>query len=154
MSIILLCLGIGLVAGLRSMLAPAVVSWAGYLGWLQLGESGLHFMASPISVAVFSVLALGELIADKLPFIPRRTEPGPLVVRLLTGGLSGACLGWSATQSYTTGAAAGAIGAIIGAFAGYHLRRRLTTRAGIKDFFVALPEDLLALALAWFLVSR
>lgn len=153
MNIILLCLGIGLVAGMRSMLAPAVVSWAAYLGWLDLAESGLRFMASPISVAVFSLLALGELIADKLPFIPSRTEPGPVVVRLLSGGLSGACLGWSATQSWMNGAAAGAIGAIIGAFAGYHIRRRLTTGAGMKDFFVALPEDLIALVLACFLVS-
>ncbi|MEP6822687.1 MAG: DUF4126 family protein [Chthoniobacterales bacterium] len=154
MNIIFLCLGIGFVAGLRSMLAPAVVSWAAYLGWLHLGDSGLRFMASPISVAAFSLLALGELIADKLPFIPKRTEPGPLVVRLVSGGLSGACLGWSANQSWTSGAAAGAIGAIIGAFAGYHLRRRLTLGAGLKDFCVALPEDLLAIALACYLVSR
>lgn len=154
MNIIFLSLGIGLVAGMRSMLAPAVVSWATCLGWLQLAESGLRFMASPVSVAVFSLLALGELIADKLPFIPRRTEPGPLIVRLLSGGLSGASLAWAGTQSWMSGAAAGAVGAILGAFAAYHLRRRLTTGAGIKDFFVALPEDLIAIALACFLVSR
>ena len=154
MNIILLCLGIGLVAGMRSMLAPAVVAWAAYFGWLQLGESSLHFMASPISVAVFSLLALGELIADKLPFIPRRTEPGPLVVRILSGGLSGACVSAAASQSWMIGAAAGAIGAIIGAFIGYHLRRRLTVGAGTKDFLVALPEDLVAIALACFVVFR
>ena len=154
MNIILLCLGIGLVAGMRSMLAPAVVSWAAYFGWLPLGESSLHFMASPISVALFSLLALGELMADKLPFIPRRTEAGPLVVRLLSGGLSGACLSAASTQTWMIGAAAGAIGAVIGAFAAYHLRRRLTVGAGMKDFLVALPEDLIAIALACFLVSR
>ncbi len=154
MNIIVLAWGIGLVAGMRSMLAPAAVSWAAYFGALHLDHSAFAFIASPIAVAVFSILALGELIADKLPFVPRRTEIGPLCVRMISGGFCGAGLCASTPQAWIGGAVAGALGAVIGAFAGYEIRQRLTTGGGMKDFFVALPEDLIAIALACFLVSR
>ena len=76
-------------------------------------------------------------------------------MRILTGGLSGACLSVILNQpSLFTGATLGAIGAIIGAFAGYEIRRRLVSSLNIKDIFVALFEDLIAIGLALFLVSR
>jgi uncharacterized membrane protein len=80
------------VAGLRSLTAPAVVAWGAHLGWLNLHGSPLAFMGSTAAVTIFSLLALGELIADKLPMIPKRTAPGPLLARVVTGGLCGACL--------------------------------------------------------------
>ena len=70
--------GIGVVAGLRSLTAPAAVSWAVFLGWISLKNSPLAFMGSIAAVATFSLLALGELIADLLPGIPKRTAPRPL----------------------------------------------------------------------------
>ena len=36
---VLLVFSIGVVAGLRSLTAPAVVAWAAYLGWLNLHGS-------------------------------------------------------------------------------------------------------------------
>jgi uncharacterized membrane protein len=48
----------------------------------------------------------------------------------------------------------GAIGAVIGAFVGYEIRKRLVTQLKVPDFFIALPEDLIAISLALFLVSR
>lgn len=53
--------GIGIVAGLRSLTAPAAVSWAAHLGWLNLRGSSLSFMGSTLAVAIFSILAIGEL---------------------------------------------------------------------------------------------
>ena len=79
-------------AGLRSLTAPAVVAWGAHLNWLNLHGSALAFMGSTTAVAILSVLAIGELIADKLPMIPKRTAPVPLVARVVTGGLCGACL--------------------------------------------------------------
>lgn len=146
--------GIGVVAGLRSLTAPAAVSWAAYLGWLNLQGSPLAFMGSIVTVAISSLLALGELAADLSPRIPRRTTPGPLVGRLLMGGLCGASLCASARQSLLTGALLGALGGLIGAFAGYELRRRLVAGWNIRDVFVALTEDVIAIGLAWFLVTR
>ena len=77
--VFVLALGIGIVAGLRSLTAPAVVAWGAHLGWLNLHGSPLAFMGSTTAVAVFSLLAIGELIADKLPMTPKRTAPAPLI---------------------------------------------------------------------------
>jgi uncharacterized membrane protein len=146
--------GIGVVAGLRSLMAPAVVSWAAHLGWLKLHGSPLAFMGSTLAVAIFSLLAIGELIADKLPKTPKRTTPAPLFARILMGGLCGACLYASANQSLFVGALFGGIGGVIGAFGGYEIRRRLGNKLNVKDIFIALCEDLIAIGLACFLVSR
>ena len=144
---------IGFVAGLRSMTAPAAVSWAAHLGWLQLQGSPLAFMGSTAAVAIFSLLALAELVADKLPRTPNRTTPGPLMARMVMGGLCGACLGVSTDQSWLAGAVAGSIGAVIGAFVGYEARRRLVSGLKVKDVVIALSEDLVAIALAYLIVS-
>jgi uncharacterized membrane protein len=111
-------------------------------------------MGSIVTVVISSLLAIGELGADLSPRIPRRTAPGPLLGRLLMGGLCGACLCVSAGQSVSTGAVLGALGGVIGAFAGYELRRRLVVGLNIRDIFVALTEDAIAIGLACFLVTR
>jgi uncharacterized membrane protein len=149
-----LAIGIGIVAGLRSLTAPAVVAWAAHLGWLNLGGSRLAFMGSTAAAVVFSIVAIGELILDKLPTTPKRTALVPLVARIVTGGLCGASFCAAAGQSLGIGIFLGGIGAVIGAFAGYEIRRRLVNNLRIKDIVVAICEDLVALALACFLVSR
>ena len=152
MKLFLLALGIGIVAGLRSLTAPAVVAWGAHLGWLNLHASPLAFMGSTTAVAIFSLLAIGELIADKLPMTPKRTAPAPLIARVITGGLCGACLSAAAGQSLLVGTLLGAIGGVMGAFLGYTIRRRLTLH--IKDLVIAVCEDIVAVGLALFLVSR
>jgi uncharacterized membrane protein len=144
--------GIGFVAGLRTFTAPAAVSWAAHLGLLNLQHSTLAFMGSTAAVAIFSVLAAGEYIADLLPKTPRRTMPGPLIGRIVTGGLSGACLCTSNGKSLLIGAIMGGIGAVIGAFSGYEVRKRLVNGLQVKDAFIAIPEDLVALCLSYFLL--
>lgn len=146
--------GIGAVAGLRALTAPAVVCWAAHLGWLSLRDSPVAFMASTWAVAIFSLLAIFEFVGDVLPKTPKRTAPAPLAARILMGSLCGACLSASANQSLWIGAVFGAIGAVIGAFAGYEIRKRLVATWNIKDIFIAIPEDLIAFGLACFLVTR
>jgi len=146
--------GIGLVAGLRSLTAPAAVSWAAHLGWLNLHSSPLAFMGSTVAVAILSLLAIGELMADKMPKTPSRTSLVPLLARILMGGLCGASLCASANQSLLIGALLGGVGAVIGAFGGYEIRRRLVSKLNTKDIFIAIPEDLIAIGLACFLVIQ
>src|SRR5258708_33034947 len=102
--VFVLAIGIGIVAGLRSLTAPAVVAWGAHLSWLNLHGSPLAFMGSTTAVAVFSLLAIGELVADKLPMTPKRTAPAPLIARIIIGGLCGACLCISTGQSLIVGA--------------------------------------------------
>ena len=111
-------------------------------------------MGSTAAVAIFSLLAIGELVADKLPIIPKRIAPAPLLARIITGGLCGACLCAVAGKSLIAGVLLGGIGGVIGAFAGYEVRRRLVNNLRIHDFVVAVCEDLLAVGLGFFLVSR
>lgn len=149
-----LAVGIGIVAGLRSLTAPAVVALAAHFGWLNLHGSPLAFIGSTIAALTFALLAIGELVVDKLPKTPRRTAPLPLLARIVMGALCGASLAASTDNSLILATLLGGIGGLIGAFAGYEIRRRLVNALRINDFFVACSEDLIAIALACFLVSR
>ena len=149
-----LAFGIGLVTGLRSMTGPALVCWAAHLGWLNLEGSRLVFMESTLATYGFSALALGELVADKLSFIPNRTSPGPLFGRVILGALSGATLCVATGHSLAIGAILGGAGGAMGAFAGYQARVGLVKTSGLPDWVIALSEDLVAVGGGLFLVSR
>ncbi|OSC22553.1 DUF4126 domain-containing protein [Mycobacterium vulneris] len=145
--LLLLALLIGVVAGLRSLTAPAVVAWAAYppvLGWVDLHGTWAGWMASIITVVIFTVLAVGELINDKLPKTPARTAPPIFAARIVTGGLAGAALGAWPHWTFTA-LGAGVIGAVLGTLGGYHARRRLVAATGGKDLPIALLEDAVAI---------
>ena len=144
---------IGFLAGLRSLTPPAAVAWAAHLGWLKL-QGSLALIGSVYAVALVTLLALGELAADKWPKLPNRTSVPGLVARLLTGGLAGACVAAGAGESAWLGAALGAAGGIAGAFGGYHARKRLAQALGVPDFIVAVLEDLIAVGGCVWIVSR
>jgi uncharacterized membrane protein len=147
-----LALGIGFVTGLRTFTAPAAVAWAAHLAKLTLHGSPFSFMGSKAAVVVLTLLALGEYVYDLSPKAPSRTDPSSLIARIISGGLCGACLFVSAGQSWIAGALLGGIGAVIGAFAGYHVRKRLVQNLKVKDAMIAIPEDLVAIGLAYLLV--
>ncbi len=151
---LLLVFGIGVVTGLRSMTAPAVVAWAAHLGWIHLSGSPLTFMGSAWAVGFFTLGALGEFVADQLPTAPARTAAVGLTARIVIGLLTGACLGIAGGASYWLGALIGAIGAIAGAFGGYQARIRLVRGLHVPDAAIAIPEDLVAIGLGLLLVSR
>lgn len=154
MNALLFLLGIGIVAGLRAMTAPAVVAWAAYLGWLNLAGSYFAFMGSKWAVAIFTLAALGEFVNDQLPKTPARTSAGPLAARIVLGALSASCLAVATGNSLMLGAVLGAIGGVIGAFAGYQARVGLVRSLRVPDIAIAIPEDLVAIGLALLLVRR
>jgi uncharacterized membrane protein len=151
-NVFLLAFGIGVVAGLRTLTAPAIVSWAAAAGWLNLHGSPFAFMGSRLTAVILSLLAVGELIGDKLPKTPKRTAFAPLLARIVMGGLCGACLCASADQSIVVGALLGGVGAIAGAFGGYQVRKNLVSNLHSKDIFVAIPEDVIAITLGCLLL--
>lgn len=96
---------IGIVSGLRSVTAPAVVAWAAHRNWINLRNSILSFMGSNAAVVIFTLLAVVELVADKLPSTPSRLKPPGLIARILFGGLSGAAVAVSGAQAMVLGGA-------------------------------------------------
>lgn len=145
--VVLLALLIGVVAGLRSLTAPAVVAWAAYpalLGWIDLHGTWAAWLANIIAVIIFTVLAVGELVNDKLPKTPARTAPPIFAARIVTGGLAGAALGAWPHWTFTA-LGAGVIGAVLGTLGGYQARKRLVAATGGKDLPIALLEDAVAI---------
>lgn len=145
-------LGIGFVSGLRAFTPIALVSWLAVWGWMPLAGSPFWFIGTEIFASAIVILAVLELIADKLAKTPARIQPMPLVGRIATGGLSGAAVAFSAGSAWFSGLSLGAIGGVIGAFSGYHLRRTIVQRLRIRDFFVAVVEDFVTIAGTLFLI--
>ena len=144
---------IGFLAGLRSLTPPAATAWAVYLGWLKV-EGPLSLIGSVPSVAIFTLLAIVELVADKLPQTPNRTSLPGLAARIVMGGLTGACIAGAGSQGALVGAILGALGGIVGCFAGYRARAALGKSLNTPDTYVALAEDLVAVAGCLWIVSR
>jgi uncharacterized membrane protein len=143
---------IGLFGGLRALTAPAVTAWAVHLGWLKLDDP-LTLIGSLPSVVIFTLLAVVELMADKLPQTPSRTAPPGLIARILMGGLTGACVGAGGGQGAVLGALLGIVGGIVGCFGGYQARTGFVKALGVPDIYVALVEDLVAIGGSLWTVS-
>lgn len=142
------CLGV--VAGMRSMGAPALVS--DRLARSQppaLEQSPLRWLSSDRAATITKFLAAGEIIGDKLPFTPSRIAPGPLFGRVLLGALSGAALCAAGGKRAGIGAALGVAGAVAGAYGFYHLRHTLGQKTPILDPVLGAAEDVLAYGVGW-----
>jgi uncharacterized membrane protein len=151
--VLLLALLIGVVAGLRSLTAPAVVAWAAFLGWIHLQGTWAAWVGNVITVVVLTILAVAELVSDKLPKTPARTAPPAFGARIVMGAFAGAVIG--AVPHHTFAAlGAGVVGAVLGTMGGYQARKRLVAARGGHDLPVALLEDAVAILgafaiLAW-----
>src|SRR5271170_4869328 len=140
--VLCLALAIGIIAGLRTFTAPAVVCWAAHLGWINLHGSHLAFLGSIITAVIVTLLAIAELVNDKLPNTPNRTTPGPLGARIVLGALSGAALAIAGGQGALLGAILAIVGALVGTFGGYQVRHQIVTHLKVNGIFGALTEDL------------
>ncbi|MBS1803727.1 MAG: DUF4126 family protein [Acidobacteria bacterium] len=143
MPLLILAILFGIIAGLRSMTAPAVVSWAARLGWIHLNSSWLAFFGYSWTPWILSIAAIGELIADKLPSTPSRKMPPSFAFRIVSGAISGSAIGMS-RGSLALGLIGGAIGAVIGTLGGAAARSALAKMFG-KDLPAALLEDAVAI---------
>jgi uncharacterized membrane protein len=151
MTLYLLALAIGVIAGLRAMTAPAAIAWAAWLGLLPLTGTSLGFLAHIAAPIILTIAAIAELIADQLPKTPSRKVPVQFITRILMGGLGGAAIGlvWG---SWIGGLAAGVVGAVIGTYGGAEVRARLARSFG-RDLPAALIEDVVAVGGAVLIVA-
>ena len=145
---------LGCVDGLRSLTAPAIVCWAAHFGWLHFAGTKFAFIAHRSTLTVFTLLAIVELVLDKLPNTPARTAPVGLIARIVLGGASGLALATGAGISVSLAGVIASIGAIAGAFGGYHIRRAVVLKTHLPDFVVAIAEDAIAIAGGMLIVSH
>ncbi|HWT50236.1 MAG TPA: DUF4126 domain-containing protein [Mycobacterium sp.] len=141
---LLLALLIGVVAGLRSLTAPAVVAWAALLGWINLHGTWASWVGNVITVVIVTILAVAELVSDKLPKTPARTAPPGFGARIIMGGFSGAVIGTPFGHPWTA-LGAGIVGAVLGTLGGFQARKRLVAASGGRDLPIALLEDAVAI---------
>src|SRR5271168_5554507 len=136
---------LGVVTGMRSMTAVAVLCWFAYRGDLSLDDTWASWAAKLVTAIIFTVLALGEYVGDKLPKTPNRTAPALLLARVVLGGLVGAIVAAGLNGSEVEGVILGVGGVLIGTFGGFLIRREIVLRLGCKDWPVALAEDVSAI---------
>lgn len=137
-----LALLIGIVAGLRSFTAPAVVAWAAFEGAISLSHHWVAWVGSLAAVIVFTLLAVGELVLDKLPKTPSRTAPPSFGARIFFGAFSGFVIGTAFGHQWSA-LGAGVMGAAIGTLGGHRVRAHLAKSFG-RDLPAALLEDVVA----------
>ncbi len=135
------------------MTAPAIVRQIARPG-LPVPYLNLSSFDSRTVSRAMTLFALGELIGDKLPFMPKRTQTASLIFRAISGGLSGAVVCSSNKRSVMAGALIGMAAAVGATFGAYELRRQAGTRFHIPDWPIALLEDAVAAGFGALVVSK
>ena len=85
-------LAIGAVTGMRSMLAPTLVSRALSERDDLHGAGAARLLTSDSAQTFLPVLAAGEIAGDKMPFAPDRTIVPSMMFRAVSAGVSAAAL--------------------------------------------------------------
>jgi uncharacterized membrane protein len=137
---------LGVLTGLRTMTPIAILCWFAYRGDLPLDDTWASWAGKLTAAIIFSVLAVAELVGDKLPQTGNRIAPFPLMARLCVGGLVGALVATGLDGSVVEGVMLGAGGALVGAFGGFLVRRDLVEKLECKDWQVALVEDFITVS--------
>ena len=137
---------LGTASGLRALLGLTVVSWAARLGYIHLDHTWLSFLGFALTPYILSLMAVGELVNDKLPKTPSRLIPPQFITRVVTGALCGVALGLSTSQ-LALGLIAGVVGSVAGTLGGAKARAFGAKLFG-RDLPAALIEDVVGIGIA------
>lgn len=135
---------LGAATGMRSMSAPAILSYR-----MRRRNSGPRFLMNSRTVTALELAAVAELVVDKLPGTHARTAPSGLITRIVSGAFAGALIGGQSRNDRLFGALLGAAGAVSATYGMYCLRKAAAEKSGFPDSLFAVAEDAAALSLAW-----
>lgn len=121
-------LALGALTGMRSMAGPTVLARE-HAGMLK---------------NVLALLAAGEMVADKTPFVGNRIDPAPLAGRAVIGAIVGGAIAYDADENVVFGSLLGAAAAVAAAHLAFHARRSLP----LSNVTAGLLEDALVAGLA------
>jgi uncharacterized membrane protein len=144
-----LCQTIGLaaIAGMRAALAPAFLAYQfSKKPFDDLKDSPFNAVQRPVIAKGLKVLALGELIGDKLPKTGDRIAAPGVIGRSLSGALVGAAIYKADRSDVITGAVVGATVAAATTYISFYTRKKIGERCGINDSFLGVAEDIIAIA--------
>lgn len=152
--VLLVAFLLGGLTGLRAFLPLTVLVWMLHLAHVRILGSPLYFLHKWTPIIVLTILAVAELILDKLPFTPSRLRLPSLIGRVILGAISGVVCGQVWGASWQTSAAAGLVGALAGAWIGHEMRRHWVHGLDWHDLPVALIEDAVAIGGSILIISR
>jgi uncharacterized membrane protein len=132
---------LGVVAGARSMTPLAAISEAARRNMLPSDSRIGAFLGHPAVSAGLKVLAVGELLGDKMKSAPDRIVAPGIAARLLTGAAAGLALAPKGERGQA--AVLGAAGAVGAAYLTFHARMWALRRYGQTS--TGLVEDALVL---------
>ena len=113
---------LGAMSGMRSMAGPAVLA-------INAEKQTNLTRAVP-------VMAIGEMIADKMPFMGDRIDPLPLAGRAFMGAIVGGLIAREEDASIVLGGFLGAATAVIVAHLAYRARMYASDRLGTSAGFI------------------
>lgn len=139
---------LGAVSGMRTFLGMGLLAQGAARGFWSVRRSPLRFLAGNAGATTLGILAVSELVGDKMPAIPSRLSPGALIGRIAAGGICGALVSAASRKRSIEKDAAlvGATAAIASAFAFYHLRNQAGKQLNIHDAAIGAAEDAIAAA--------
>ena len=136
MNAYLLPFALALVTGLRTFVPIFALRWP-YGNWTTI---------------VAGLFCAGELVADKLPNVPARTQVAPLLLRAIFGSYAAWAVGTPLGLDLRAAIAIGIAGSVIGAYSGYFWRMKVVPAIHLPPLLGALAEDAVALVVAFWIV--
>ncbi|WDF81250.1 DUF4126 family protein [Mucilaginibacter sp. AW1-7] len=139
-------MGLGALAGMRSTSAPVIASHIlSHHQTKRLDHSPLKFMQSRNVALALKILAVGEIIGDKLPSAKDRIKPVSVVFRMMSGALAGASIYKATGGNPAAGALIGGAAAFASTFGSFWLRKDAVKASNVTDPFVGAIEDALVI---------
>lgn len=142
---------IGAVCGLRTFMGPAIVAGAANREVLHLKKTPLEWLGTDQTATLAVLFAAGELIADKLPFMPNRTRTPSLLARFVSGAICGMAI--ASRRKPNERIMSGIVGgtaAVAATYAGYQYRKHVR----LPSLAAALLEDTLAVGAGNAIISN
>lgn len=138
-------LALGAVTGMRSMLAPTMVSRAlATRDDIDDADEPARTLASRRAQQFLLPMAAAEILGDKMPFAPDRTIVPSMLFRALSGGVTAAALASARREPVWLPALIGASAALITSEIGLKLRKPYQDHT-LTNAALGLAEDCVAL---------
>ncbi|TXK50259.1 DUF4126 family protein [Pontibacter qinzhouensis] len=145
---ILQAIGMGAIAGMRAMSAPALISHQLHNKPSHLlADSPLRYLQNDWVATGLKVFAASELAGDKMPQASDRIILPSLLTRAASGALVGATVFATQKNKPLVGALVGAAAAIGATYASFYGRKALS--AYLPDTACGVIEDIITIGAGW-----